>query len=115
MTATEALSQSIQSAMEDSLPECIDIAREILSVPVQYVGGRVIRSQPGESPRLDTGALQDDTKGEVTMENGVPVMTIYWTLYYAATLELLMDRPILEPLSQRLADFLPGRLAESMR
>lgn len=115
MTATEALSQSMQSAMEDSLPECIDIAREILSVPVQYIGGLVIRSQRGESPRLDSGDLQDDTKGEVTMENGVPVMTIWWTLDYAEELDQFMDRPILEPLSQRLIDFLPGRLAESMR
>lgn len=48
---TAALTRFAQKRIED--------AREIVGVPVQRIAYTVIRSQPGESPRRDTGVLQD--------------------------------------------------------
>jgi hypothetical protein len=118
----DAISERFLAAFEATQRQCVDIAREMLSVPVTYStgprGGQIAtRSVRGEMPRMEFGHLHTDTQSSVGMENGSPVMYIFWTLDYAGYLNdpETFDRPILDLLSQRLQSDLPGLLAENLR
>lgn len=122
MTPKEKLVLMFDEAFKAVAPECVEIARDILSVPVQYVQGPlggtiVIRSNSGESPRKEFGDLQNDTQSKVVVEEGVPTLSIFWTLDYAKYLDDGdgLNRPILAPLMEKLETFLPGALAAAMR
>jgi hypothetical protein len=63
--------------MEDRFQREADQVREDLAVDVEYIGdGRVIRSQPGEPPRRETGDLQGsiDTSAEIAGDEVVTLL-----------------------------------------
>jgi hypothetical protein len=56
---TDALAEDMRVAFDAIGQELEDRFRELVSVPVEYEGKRVIRSKPGERPRLETGRYQE--------------------------------------------------------
>jgi hypothetical protein len=63
----EKAMMSVQSQVLHVMDEAMkDVARDekqLISVPVQRTGNRVIRSRPGQPPRKDTGRLHGSVKG----------------------------------------------------
>ncbi len=53
------LAGKIEKALVRVGDHAVEVAKDKLKVPVEYRGGRVIRSEPGEPPRRETGALQE--------------------------------------------------------
>lgn len=64
---------AIREAGREALAELAKVAvadvKQRLSVPVEWNNGHAIRSSPGEPPRLDTGELEDNVRGEVWVES----------------------------------------------
>lgn len=69
--------------------------QENLSVPVEYVGGGVIRSKEGEHPRRETGNLRGSTQARVRRPGpGEVAVELDSAAGYAERLQLEMNRPI---------------------
>jgi hypothetical protein len=110
--ASDIIAAKMAVVFEAVGPACVEIARDMISEQVQGHGFHATnRSLPGEPPHREYGTLQNDTAFEVESDGDVPVLEIYWTLDYAETLNNELDRPILEPLAERLQEELPALIA----
>lgn len=56
--AMDVIKQKIAGALDQLGRETDDQHREMVSVPVEYVGSQIIRSKPYESPRHETGTFE---------------------------------------------------------
>lgn len=80
--------------------EMVARVQDRLSIDVEFVGGEVIRSKPGEHPRRETGNLYGSFTTR-TVQEGDTFRTIVDTdVFYAVNLQELMDRPIVTGLME---------------
>jgi hypothetical protein len=70
-----AIAPQLKRATEEIVETAAEHIRQAISVPVEYAsGGVVIRSQPGEPPREETGSMGLGIDHEVaTDDNGLPM------------------------------------------
>jgi hypothetical protein len=80
--------------LRDVAEEMLARVQDRISVDVERVGSRVIRSKPGEHPRRDTGNLYASFIVEENTENHTVAAAVTTDVEYAVYLQLGMDRPI---------------------
>jgi len=66
-----------------------------VSVPVEHTGSGIIRSKPGEYPRMETGRLKSSIKHQMGGTSSNRFVMIKAKAPYAAKLELQMARKLL--------------------
>lgn len=94
----------------------IDVLADLqnaVAVPVEEIGGRIIRSVPGEPPRRETGALLDGLDAVVS-ESGPDEITLEVTSSVPYSARLEKTRPFMGPAFERMERTLPDRVAEVM-
>src|SRR5690606_28344880 len=93
--------KDVERRVEDEMCGRIGAATEYLqervkrnlSTPVEYEGGRVRRSKPGEYPRMETGMLRESIQSRVRrLPTGDCEGEVETSLYYGIILER-SDRP----------------------
>lgn len=87
------LARGLLPAMEDVRTE----VQQRISVPVERVGKKVIRSKPGEPPRRDTGRLYTSAAAQVIDATRQVVGSVSVDTPYARRLVRQMNRPIFGP------------------
>ena len=108
--------EAAAEAMRGMAPELVADINALISVPVGRIGGRTIRSRPGEPPRLDTGNLRASNASSVDAD--ALRLTAYNTAPYAATLEFdfrgIGRRPYYSTVFADWQDKFPSLLASGM-
>lgn len=94
---TDALTEDFRVAMDAIGQHLEDRFRDLVSVPVEYEGKRVIRSKPGEPPRTETGKYHGSFR-HVTSVDGDRVRTVAGTsdvrgAYFTAGTSRMKPRP----------------------
>lgn len=109
-----ALSQSILAdidarfagPMENLALTMRDEMRELIGIQVEYAGGDIIRSLPGEAPRREFGNLQDSQQIDVTVNQNEISATLFTDSLIGAYLEhgtsRILPRPHYEPYAKRV-------------
>jgi hypothetical protein len=99
--------QEVAGAMRLYGEEVATDLRESLSVPVQYVGSRIIRSKPGERPRKETGKYRGTVATDTTIEGRRVVTRIGPRSHIAEFLEdgtsRMAPRPHVGPLYRQVS------------
>jgi hypothetical protein len=117
----ERLTAAAQEAMEQAGEDINADIVEMISVPVGRSGGRVIRSQPGEPPRKETGGLIAAQRVRVLSEAAADVvtLTIQNQSRVANWLERgtskMSPRPFYSVAFSRWQQLVPLRVAATMR
>jgi hypothetical protein len=116
----ERLTAAAQEAMEQAGEDINADIVEMISVPVGRSGGRVIRSQPGEPPRKETGGLIAAQRVQVLSDAAdVVTLTIQNQSRVANWLERgtskMSPRPFYSVAFSRWQQLVPLRVAATMR
>lgn len=86
--------------------------RQMISVDVQYIGGSIIRSVPGEAPRRETGALYESIAKLVEVGLYGVEMAVYTEIPYSVWLQgPRFNRPHWSTLYENWQDSLPEFVA----
>lgn len=87
------LARALGGALEDVRAD----VQQRISVPVERVGNKVVRSKPGEPPRKDTGRLYTSAAVNVIDATRTVVGSVSVDTPYARTLVRQKNRPIFGP------------------
>lgn len=79
----ETLTPRVQAAGDNVLR----YAQNLIGIPVEYIGGSVIRSLPGEPPRMDTTALINSLTATSGESGDVIYCDIGTDIFYGMMLE----------------------------
>lgn len=104
-----ALAAGLREAGEDEESHI----RKDIGIPVEYAGGRVIRSAPGDAPRRETGTLYRSIKSGVASDADEVLLRVSagpalseQGFDYAAELETghgsVAERPYMDPSKKRM-------------
>lgn len=107
--------ESSPNPFEEIAAETRDVAREFgervqrtvrdwVAVPVEYVGGKIIRSKWGEHPRLETGNLQASIEHREGVDGNVVFTEVTAGAPYADPLENALNRPIMRDVPDEFGD-----------
>lgn len=105
----------MSSDLSLGLSRTVDYTRDLVSVPVEYEGGSVIRSRPGEPPRMETGELRENITFTVVEDadgiKGTFISTRPSTPHVPAELEYGMDRHYMgHGFDMAVTEFIPDSL-----
>ncbi len=114
------LSKQHQAALVNTAADMNAHLKEILSVPVEVIGGQTIRSQAGEPPRTESGQLRDNVFTEFkTSANSVQIKAGVRNTPYAQYLEYgsayIKPRPFLLPTLHKFKNAVKSRLKNMWR
>jgi hypothetical protein len=105
----DAIAADVNTALDRVGGVIVDAVKQDVSIPVEITtgprGGKVIiRSKPGEHPRLETGKLQAGMGHEVFIDGSDSTLSINGVVDYAQYLDPGMNRPILTGVDERFGD-----------
>lgn len=90
-----------------------DEMRELISVPVQKVGSRIIRSKRGEAPRMETKKLRGSMTSDVVVQGGEVIASMgsdESIADYSKYLEGKLDRPHFATIFERVQTYAVDRI-----
>jgi hypothetical protein len=96
-----AITPGVRAGLDEIGDGAVAFLLDILSVPVEYDGNKVIRSIPGESPRMETDALRQSTDSNIIEGGELPMLRVSvgprpgGPIDVAQTLEYEMNRPFM--------------------
>ncbi len=106
----EGILEGLESALKRAGDDEVEQIRQDIGVQVGYASGFVVRSEPGEPPRRETGELQESIYSNVSRpEPNVVQLAIGSTADYAGNLEFggfsnfgeVLPRPFMRPSMER--------------
>jgi hypothetical protein len=110
------IERDLRPRMDDLGAKMEAQVRDWIGVPVGRSGGHIIRSQPGEHPRRETGRLRGSIDHATDSQNGIITVTIDSDVFYAPLLEngtsKMAKRPILTGLLELFEPQLEEIVAE---
>jgi hypothetical protein len=116
--ADDLLNRATRAA--DELAENIrDDLQEAIDVSVEYGGGRIIRSKPGEPPRRETGNYHDSIQSDVKRDATKVAFTVFTDAQLGEWLEEgtnrgLAPRPHFAPCFERNQPKIIARVEDSI-
>lgn len=116
--ATEQILGQIQTALVDGMPDALaplqQAIQQRVSIPVERVGGKVIRSKRGEAPRLDTSRLHNNVDVQVIEGTDTVRGSVSVNVPYAERLNdpSQLNRPIAGDEPDRHLDGIADALAD---
>jgi hypothetical protein len=116
----DRLRGAIADGFETSSALIVSEVKDRLDIPVDYgIGPRggtyVIRSQPGEPPRRETGRLQEGIDGEATIEGDVIELVIGSDTFYAPFLDPKLQRLIFTDVAEEFLDVVIDNIVTSIQ
>jgi hypothetical protein len=121
--AKKILHEAIREALTEIGRDYVDTLRDLVNVRVVYIGGTVIRSDPGEPPRREWGDLWRSFGFKVASRaTTLEALTIFSTSMVSFALEYGTDRieprPHWEPAAEQAGDLfeeLKRRVKDKLR
>lgn len=116
-----AVLPGVRAGLDEIGDDAVAFLLDLLSVPVEYVGGTVIRSVEGEAPRMETDALRQSTDANILDGDPLPKLRISvgprpgGPVDVATTLENEMNRPFMEPTRIHVSEVAEGLMKSGFR
>lgn len=106
----DIIAEAFLEAARQTGPEIQADVQTLISVPVEYIDGHIIRSLPGENPRLETGRLHDSIAQHAQRDGDRLTLAVVTGVEYAPRLQLQMERPIFNGVDEEWLRVLVSRV-----